>query len=41
MTTAVLATGVLRAVRGLNRFRGEMYSWPCGDCAEVFTRFRV
>ena len=41
MTTAALATRVLRAVRGLNRFRGEIYSWPGGDCAEVFTWFRV
>ena len=24
------------AVRGLNRYRGEMYSWPGGDYAEVF-----
>jgi N-acetylglucosamine malate deacetylase 1 len=26
------------AVRGLNRFRGEMHSWPGGDYAEVFKR---
>jgi len=26
------------AVRGLNRFRGEMHSWPGGNYAEVFKR---
>jgi LmbE family N-acetylglucosaminyl deacetylase len=29
------------AVRGLNRYRGEMHSWPGGDYAEVFTRLRL
>ena len=28
------------AVRGLNRFRGEMHSWPGGDYAEVFAWMR-
>ncbi len=28
------------AVRGLNRFRGEMHSWPGGNYAEVFSRMR-
>jgi LmbE family N-acetylglucosaminyl deacetylase len=30
--------GFVPAVRGLNRYRGEMHSWPGGDYAEVFTR---
>jgi N-acetylglucosamine malate deacetylase 1 len=29
------------AVRGLNRYRGEMHSWPGGDYAEVFSRLRL
>jgi LmbE family N-acetylglucosaminyl deacetylase len=29
------------AVRGLNRYRGEMHSWPGGDFAEVFARMRL
>lgn len=29
------------AVRGLNRYRGEMHSWPGGNYAEVFTRLRA
>ena len=28
------------AVQGLNRYRGEMHSWPGGDYAEVFRRMR-
>jgi LmbE family N-acetylglucosaminyl deacetylase len=28
------------AVQGLNRYRGEMHSWPGGDFAEVFARMR-
>jgi N-acetylglucosamine malate deacetylase 1 len=31
----------VEAVRGLNRYRGEMHSWPGGDYAEVFTRMRL
>ena len=27
--------GFVPAVRGLNRYRGEMHSWPGGDYAEV------
>jgi LmbE family N-acetylglucosaminyl deacetylase len=30
--------GFVPAVRGLNRYRGEMHSWPGGNYAEVFTR---
>lgn len=29
------------AVRGLNRYRGEMHSWPGGDYAEVFARLKL
>jgi LmbE family N-acetylglucosaminyl deacetylase len=30
-----------QAVMGLNRYRGEMHSWPEGEFAEVFTRLEV
>jgi LmbE family N-acetylglucosaminyl deacetylase len=33
--------GFVEAVRGLNRYRGEMHSWPGGDYAEAFTRMRL
>jgi N-acetylglucosamine malate deacetylase 1 len=33
--------GFVEAVRGLNRYRGEMHSWPGGDYAEVFTRIKI
>lgn len=28
------------AILGLNRYRGEMHSWPGGDFAEIFRRLR-
>lgn len=33
--------GFVAAVRGLNRYRGEMHSWPGGNYAEVFTRLKI
>jgi LmbE family N-acetylglucosaminyl deacetylase len=30
-----------KAIMGLNRYRGEMHSWPEGEYAEVFTRLRL
>ena len=38
--TQCAVVGFVAAVRGLNRYRGEMHSWPGGDYAEVFTRLR-
>jgi LmbE family N-acetylglucosaminyl deacetylase len=29
-----------KAILGLNRYRGEMHSWPGGDYAEIFTILR-
>jgi LmbE family N-acetylglucosaminyl deacetylase len=29
-----------QAILGLNRYRGEMHSWPGGDYAEIFTTLR-
>jgi LmbE family N-acetylglucosaminyl deacetylase len=29
------------AILGLNRYRGEMHSWPGGDYAEIFCRLRA
>ena len=29
------------AILGLNRYRGEMFSWPEGDYAEIFARLRL
>ena len=29
------------AIIGLNRYRGEMFSWPEGDYAEVFEKMRI
>jgi N-acetylglucosamine malate deacetylase 1 len=29
------------AILGLNRYRGEMHSWPGGDYAEVFKRMKI
>ena len=33
--------GFVEALRGLNRYRGEMHSWPGGNYAEAFTRLRA
>lgn len=32
--------GLVAAVRGLNRYRGEMHSWPGGAYAEAFTQLK-
>lgn len=39
--TQCAVVGFVEAVRGLNRYRGEMHSWPGGNYAEVFTRWRA
>jgi LmbE family N-acetylglucosaminyl deacetylase len=39
--TQCRVVGFVPAVRGLNRYRGEMHSWPGSDYAEVFTRLRA
>jgi LmbE family N-acetylglucosaminyl deacetylase len=39
--TQCAVMGFVPAVRGLNRYRGEMHSWPGGEYAEVFTRMRT
>ncbi len=36
--TQCAVVGFAEAVRGLNRYRGELHSWPGGDYAECFTR---
>jgi N-acetylglucosamine malate deacetylase 1 len=33
--------GFAEAVRGLNRYRGELHSWPGGNYAEGFTRMKL
>jgi LmbE family N-acetylglucosaminyl deacetylase len=38
--TQCAVVGFEAAVRGLNRYRGEMHSWPGGDYAEVFARLK-
>lgn len=39
--TQCAVVGFAEAVRGLNRYRGEMHSWPGGNYAEVFTRLKL
>lgn len=39
--TQCAVVGFVEAVRGLNRYRGEMHSWPGGDYAEVFARLKT